>query len=219
MRRREMALLLCLSLGCGLPSVGMDSSVEPDAERPMDSGGFGDSGPARDSGFLDAGNGDSGATRDADSSDGATIDAGCSDVGGCFTLPEFDDCSCRCPGGVAGTAGKQNAAPDRYGCSLACACGVVNRDAGTSGSEDYSFGCSNDSDCWLTPADCCGCTAGGLSIAIASSHYGSWFSALKSICAVRTAKTPCWEFFECAQARAACKYGRCIIANGQDGGS
>ena len=78
----------------------------------------------------------------------------------------------------------------------------------SSNSHQYQTTCSTDSDCVLVNKDCCGCNAGGESIAINRSQENTYNSALKSRCSRDLRACPAW--YRCKEFKAQCLSSKCV---------
>jgi len=70
--------------------------------------------------------------------------------------------------------------------------------------------CNSDSDCVLVSKDCCGCNAGGESIAIHQSLEKDYSDRLKKTCSV---KQICFAWYRCDDFRAYCQSQKCSVLN------
>ncbi len=165
-----------------------------------------------DGGIHDAGAADASTLIDGGLPDGYTFptctffDAGQAPFsfadgdGGLWTLPAFTDCNLRCDGGGTLARGES-------GCEALAACSC-----GTSGSTDFTAGCTTDSDCELVQADCCGCAAAGSMTSILKANDIAWMNQIFAYCYSDCAfvLAECFEETICVpDAGAACVAGHC----------
>ena len=73
----------------------------------------------------------------------------------------------------------------------------------------YQTTCQKDSDCVLVDKDCCGCSAGGESIAINKSQETVYNKDLDSRCSGDLRVCPAW--FRCREFQAKCHKSRCTV--------
>ena len=71
-----------------------------------------------------------------------------------------------------------------------------------------SLACETDSDCVLVNKGCCGCSAGGESIAIHKSQQNSYINELKESCALFIRFCPAW--YRCDEFKAKCINFQCV---------
>lgn len=71
--------------------------------------------------------------------------------------------------------------------------------------------CNQDSDCVLVDKSCCGCSAGGASIAVSISEKDTYTQALKSHCKEKHPEGQrCLGWYRCETFKARCIQSQCI---------
>lgn len=73
----------------------------------------------------------------------------------------------------------------------------------------YQTTCHKDSDCVLVDKDCCGCSAGGESIAINKSQKDIYNKDLHSRCSGEPRLCPAW--YRCKEFQTECRNSKCIV--------
>lgn len=165
-------------------------------------------GGSGDSGVLDGG-ADAGEDAGMSAGDGGT-DAGRLALipdGGCWAVPGDGDCATRCDA-ASPAYGSVEQFPDAGVCQgpiFACACGAA-------GSVDYAAGCTQDSDCTIVSADCCGCGWGaGSSTAVVATNESAFEKTRSLDC--RNHGCPYSNSQGC-DAGVVCLAGRCAVLMG-----
>ena len=91
------------------------------------------------------------------------------------------------------------------------ACHISNKASSTtSPHSQYQTTCQKDSDCVLVDKDCCGCSAGGESIAINKSQEIVYNKDLDSRCSGDSMRV-CPAWFRCREFQAKCHKSKCIV--------